>query len=184
MFDDDLALDGTDGLSGLLDRFEARADLSFARDRELELADRSRTEYRSVPLAGRLLASVGGDVTLLVGGAGTVDGVLERVAADWVEVRGSRSWIVRRDAVESVVGASDRSLPEAVWPASAVLGVGSPLRELAAEGGRVRLHLVDGGHYDGTLLRIGADFAEVAVGMPPHDVLVSFEAIAAVSVRM
>ena len=51
-------------LFALLDDLEGQAAAAWEVDREAELADRARTEYRAVTLASRLMASRGRDVAL------------------------------------------------------------------------------------------------------------------------
>ena len=68
-------------LFAVLDDLEQQADALYATERDAELADRSRSEYQQVTLAGRLLASAGREVVVDVRGVGTLSGVLERAAA-------------------------------------------------------------------------------------------------------
>jgi hypothetical protein len=167
----------------LLDDLEQQAEAAYAAERDAELADRSRAAYREVTLASRLMASVGADVRLDVRGPGAVSGVLERVGEGWCLVAGpAQDWVVHLAAVGSVTGAAERSVPEVAWSPVARLGLGSALRRIADAGERCVLHLVDGTAYDGTLRRIGADFAEVAVG-EDRIVLVAFASLAAVQSR-
>lgn len=166
----------------LLDDLEQQAEALYAAERDADLADRSRAAYREVTLASRLMASVGTEVRLDVTGPGAVAGVLERVGEGWCLVRGpSQDWVVALPAVAAVVGAAARSVPEVAWSPVARLGLGSALRRIADAGERCVLHLVDGTTYDGRLLRIGADFAEVSAGR--RTVLVAFTALAAVQSR-
>ena len=51
-------------LFALLDDLEGQAAAAWEADREAELADRARTEYGTVTLASRLMASRGRDVSL------------------------------------------------------------------------------------------------------------------------
>jgi hypothetical protein len=167
----------------LLDDLEQQAEAAYAAERDVELADRSRTAYREVTLASRLMASVGVEVRLDVPGPGPVSGVLERVGDGWCLVAGpAQDWVVALPAVAAVTGAVERSVPEVAWSPVARLGLGSALRRIADAGERCVLHLTDGTAHDGTLRRIGADFVEVAVG-EDRLVLVAFAALAAVQSR-
>lgn len=163
----------------LFDDLESQAQAAYAREREAELADRTRSEYAAVSLASRLMASVGTEIMIELGGVGRISGTLQRVAAGWFEVVGAGSrWVVRQPAVAVVTGASDRAVPEIAWSPLARLGLGAALRRLAEEGERCVLHLLDGDRIDGVPRRVGADFVEVEA--PARTVLVAFERLAAV----
>jgi hypothetical protein len=167
-----------------LDDLEGQAAALYDADRAPEIADRGRAEYRSVALAARLMASVGLDVSVDLAGAGVVSGRLVRVAMGWCLLeRSGQEWVVRLDAVAALHGASDRAVPELAWPAVARLGVGAALRRLADVGQAVSVHRTDGGRHDGTLVRVGADFVEVATGEAGRMLLVAFGHLAAVQSR-
>lgn len=171
-------------LAALLDDLEQQADALYDAERAPELADRSRAEYQQVTLAGRLMATVEQAVSLQVLGVGVVAGTLGRVAGDWCEVETpAQRWVVVLAAVAAVDGASDRAVPEVAWPATARLGVGSPLRRLADEQERCLLHRRDGGRHDGVVRRVGGDFVELAEGDAGRVVLVALEHLAAVQSR-
>ncbi len=172
-----------DDLFALFDDLEGRAEALYDAEREPELADRSRAEYRQVSLASRLMASVEGEVTLDVLGVGPVTGRLDRVADGWCLVSGAaQDWIVVLAAVSVVHGVADRSVPEMAWSPVARLGLGSALRRLADSGQRCVLHLRDGSARDGSLRRVGGDFVELLTG-GDRVVLVGFDALAAVQSR-
>jgi len=169
-------------LFAFLDDLEGRAEALYDTEREAELADRSRAEYRQVTLASRLMASVGRELTLETAGVGPVTGRLERVADGWCLVAGpAQDWVVLTDAVGAVHGAADRSVPEVAWSPVARLGLGSALRRLADSGERCVLRLRDGSTREGALRRVGADFVEVAGA--GRVVLVAFAQLAAVQSR-
>lgn len=172
-----------DELFALFDDLEGRAEALFDAEREAELADRSRAEYRAVTLASRLMASVDGEIALDVLGAGPVAGRLERVGDGWCLVAGAaQDWIVLLAAVGVVHAAAERSVPEVAWSPVARLGLGSALRRLADSGQRCVLHLRDGSARDGVLHRVGADFVELGTA-GDRTVLVAFGALAAVQSR-
>lgn len=164
-----------------LDDLEGQAAARYAAERATELAERSREEYRSVALAGRLMASLDHEVTLELAGLGALSGRLVRVATGWCLLRGpGQDWVVRLAAVAAVHGASERAVPELAWPPTAVLGLGSALRRLADTAEPCSLHLTDGRSHTGTIQRVGADFVEVAAGEPARVVLVAIDHLAAV----
>lgn len=170
-------------LFAVLDELEQQAEAAFDAERDVDLADRSRTAYREVTLASRLAASVGAAIRLEVTGVGPVAGVLERVGTGWCLVSApGQDWVVRLPAVTAVHGAAERSVPEVAWSPLARLGLASALRRVADAGQRCVLHLLDGTSYDAVPRRIGADFVEVAVG-EGRTVLLAVEALAAVQRR-
>lgn len=172
-----------DDLFAVLEDLEHQADALYDAERAPELADRSRAEYQQVTLAGRLMASVGRPVRLGVLGVGPVSGDLERVAGRWCHVRGAgQDWIVRLVAVTTVIGASERAVPEVAWSPVARLGIGSALRRLAEVGERCVVHLVDSTVHDGTVVRVGQDFVELLTA-GDRLLLIAFDALAAVQSR-
>jgi hypothetical protein len=176
-------VDWDEQLFAFLDDLEQRARALYDADRASELADRSRSEYAAVSLVSRLMASMDDDLTLEVLGVGPVGGRLRRVGPDWCLVHGSaQDWVVRLDAVRSVEGVSERSVPEVAWSPVSRLGLASALRRLADTGADCRVHAVDGTVRDGRLTRVGADFAEMRVG-EERLVLVARATLAAVQSR-
>lgn len=172
-----------DDLFALFDDLESHAEALYDSEREPELADRSRAEYRQVSLASRLMASVGSELTIEVLAVGPVAGRLDRVGAGWCLLSGAaQDWIVATSAVEVVHGAAERSVPEVAWSPLATLGLGSALRRLADSGERCVLHLRDGSAPDGVLRRVGADFVELC-GAGGRVALVGFDALAAAQSR-
>ncbi|MCR1782061.1 hypothetical protein KVF89_05900 [Nocardioides carbamazepini] len=173
-----------DELFALFDDLEGRAGALFAAERDLEVADRSRAEYQQVGLAGRLMATVGGEVTLGVLGIGSVTGTLQRVADGWLLLAsGDHDWVVALAALTTVEGASPRSVPAVAWSPFTRLGLASALRRIAEAGEPCLLHLRDGGLHNGVVRRVGADFCELVVGEGRRTVLVAFSALAAARSR-
>ena len=180
-----VAVDWDEQLFSLLDDLEHQAQALYDADRASELADRSRSEYVSVTLVSRLMASVDtdADVTVDLLGVGPVSGRLRRVGPDWCLVHGAaQDWVIRLAAIRSVEGASTRSVPEVAWSPVSRLGLGSALRRLADTGAECRLHAVDGTVRDGRLTRVGADFAEV-LSAGGRSVLVATPTLAGVQSR-
>jgi hypothetical protein len=172
-----------DDLFALFDDLEGRAEALYDTEREPELADRSRAEYRNVSLASRLMATVGSEVTLEIAGVGPITGSLDRVGDGWCLLSGAaQDWIAVSSAVGLVRGAAERSVPEVAWSPLTKLGLGSALRRLADAGERCVLYLRDGSAHDGVLRRVGADFVELS-GAGDRVVLVGFGVLAAVQSR-
>lgn len=166
----------------LLDDLEQQAEALYDAQRELDLADRSRSEYAQVTLASRLMASLDAEVGLEVRGVGRVTGTLQRVGAGWCLLRSrGQDYIIRGGAIGAVHDASSRSVPEVAWSPVTRLGLGSALRRLAEAGEACLIHLVDGRGHELVLTRVGQDFVEGAGA--GGDVLVPFVALAAVRSR-
>jgi hypothetical protein len=176
-------VDWDEQLFAFLDDLEQHAEAVYDADREGELADRRRSAYAEVTLAGRLMATVPSEVVLDVQGVGSVEGVLRRVAADWCLVHGAaQDWVVPLRAVVGVMGASARALPEVAWSPVARLGLGSALRRLADSGERCRVHDTGGGVRDVVVIRVGHDFVEATMGKDTT-VLLALASVAAVQSR-
>jgi len=176
-------VDWDERLFAFLDDLEQQAQVLYDVERESELADRARAEYAAVTLVSRLMASLERDVVLHVRGVGPVSGRLQRVGPDWCLVHGAaQDWVVRLDAVLSVEGASDRSVPEVAWSPVSRLGLASALRRLADTGAACRVHSVDGTLWDVCVARVGSDFIEARVGRGRR-VLLARATLAAVQSR-
>lgn len=176
-------MDWDEQLFAALDDLEQQAEALYDADREAELADRGRAEYATVTIASRLMASVDRPVSLEVLGVGRVEGSLRRVGSGWCLLHGvAGDWVVPLGGVSAVGGASGRSVPEVAWSPLTRLGLGSALRRLAEERVRCLLHLRDGTRHEGTIGRVGADFAEVS-GPGDRVLLVPFGALGAVQSR-
>lgn len=164
----------------LFDDLEGRAEDLLSHERAWEVAEQARAEYASVPLASRLLASVGREVVLQVRGAGRLAGRLTRCAETWCLLEGQgRDWVVAVPALLTVTGTSERALPREAWPVTARLPLASAVRRSADAGAAVMLALVDGSRLEGTWARLGSDFAEVRRRPGEQPVLVPHAAIAA-----
>jgi hypothetical protein len=170
-------------LFSVLDDLEQQAEALYDAERDLDLADRSRSEYAQVTLASRLMASLDADLTLELRGVGRVSGTLKRLGTGWCLLHGAgQDWIVRTGAITVVRDASPRSVPEVAWSPVTRLGLGSVLRRLAEAGERCLVHLVDAARHDVVLTRVGQDFVEGA-GVDGRPVLVAFSGLAAVQSR-
>lgn len=170
-------------LFAVLDDLEGQAQAAFEAEREAELADRARAEYGTVTLASRLMASVGARVGLDLPTLGRVEGTLERVGEGWCLVRGAgQDWVIPLRRVVAVHGASQRAVPEVAWSPVSRLGLGSALRRLAESDVACQLCLCDGSRPEVRVVRVGADFVEVATASDER-VLVAHDAVVAVRSR-
>lgn len=166
-------------LLAFLDDLEDQAASAWSAERDLEVAERARAEYARVDLAGRLTASLGSEIQVTLDGAGSVAGVLRRVADGWCLVKASGAgWIVPVAAVVSVRGAGVRSVATEARAVTARLGLGSALRGLAGE--QCLVWLRGGSRLEARIGRVGADFVEVHAGEDRMPTLVPFAALSAV----
>lgn len=156
----------------LFDDLEAQAAAANAREFDSEVADRIRAEQGRLRLADRLRSVEGHRVDLAVLGAGTVSGILRRVGAGWLLLAAAPEpeVLVSLAAVGAVGGLS--AATESARDRGAVedaFDLRKALRGLAVDRAAVRVVLMDGTAFDGTLDRAGADYVELAehpVGEP------------------
>lgn len=145
-----------------LDDLEAEAESLAHRERVGDLSDRGHSEYHEVPLAARLMASLGQELSIDVAGVGPVQGEIVRVGVDWCAVeRSSVQWVIALSAITVVRGASARAVPQVAWSPADRLGLRSALRRLADSGRACAIHLRDGARIEAVVRRVGADFVEV-----------------------
>ena len=171
-------------LFALFDDLEGQAQAMWELDREAELADRARTEYGSVTLASRLMASRGRSVALDLPHLGRIEGRLDRVGEGWCLLGGrGQDWIVPLRWVTGVRGASERSVPEVAWSPVDRLGLRAALRRLADAQARCVVHLADGTSPETYVARVGADFVECRPGAGGELVLVPYAGVVAVQSR-
>lgn len=151
-----------DGLLGTFADLELEAEGLHLDQRATDAADLGTAEYAGVTLVGRLLGSVGVDVVLRLHGGLAVSGRLARATEGFVIVDGAATWLVPAGAVVTCTGLSGHSVPEEARTVLARLSLASALRRLADERAGCRVHLRDGSHVEGSVLRVGADFVELA----------------------
>lgn len=131
------------------------------RERDLEIADRTRAERSKVAVVARLSANRDVDVELgLVAGI-RVHGRLVDVGADWLvfsPARG-RAALVPLASVVSIAGLTRRSDPPGI---ARRFALGYALREISRDRARVQLLDTGGSSSDGTIDVVGADFIDLA----------------------
>jgi hypothetical protein len=164
---------------------EGMAAGEWLRERDAEIAERTRAELGRVRLVDRLRAvadraSAGNhaDVTVRMLAAGTLRGEIARVTDDWfLLVTPSYEWVVAIDAVLGLSGMPPAArTPESQSAVSAGLGWAAAWRVLARD--RTSVHVVrrDGETVAGVPGRVGHDFVELsdddgmgrAVEVVPH----------------
>jgi hypothetical protein len=147
----------------LFEDLSAQLDARSAAGRAAEVADRSRRELATVDLLDRLSGHLGARLRVAVPGAGSLDGVLRDVAAQWLlleEIPGRQS-LVALHRILVIDGLGRESVPTGEG-VTRRLGLGTALRALAARREPVSVHLVDGSRFTGTLDRVGADHVDLA----------------------
>lgn len=169
---------GGSGLLAALADLELEAEGLHLDERAAEAEELGTAEYAAVTLAARFLGSVGAQLHLRLTGGLEVRGRLVRAAEGWSVVEGTGTWLVPLGAVVTAGGLSARAVPEGARTVLARLTLASALRRLAAERTACVLHLREGGRLEGSIGRVGADFAEVTG--PRGDQVVPLAAIAAI----
>jgi hypothetical protein len=150
---------------------EAAADGERLRERDAEIAERTRAELARLRLVDRLRAYAdrgragdGGELTVRVAEVGVLRGEVARVTERWfLLVTPTHEWVIDVDAVVGMSG-----LPAAARPSgaggtvSSGLGWAAAWRVLARD--RTPVHVVrrDGSTVVGTPGRVGQDFVELS----------------------
>jgi hypothetical protein len=164
---------------------ETAAAGEWLRERDAEIAERTRAELGRVRLVDRLRAvadraSAGehADIAVRTLAAGTLRGEITRVTDDWfLLVTPAHEWVVAIDAVLGLSGLPPVArAPESRSAVSAGLGWAAAWRVLARD--RTSVHVVrrDGETVAGVPGRVGHDFVELgdvdgvgrAVEVVPH----------------
>jgi hypothetical protein len=166
---------------------EAEASELSERERDAEIADRTRAELARTRWADRVRASTGSTVRLRLLGADLVEGAVLQVAADWLLLRaGAHDVLVPLHSVVGVEGVTTTSEPLTAV-AAATPTWASAWRVLARDRAPVRVVRVGGSTVHGVPTRVGADFVELDPGLVhearPAPVLVPYAAISAAYVR-
>jgi hypothetical protein len=169
----------------LFEDLEQQAGGLHLLERDAEVEDREASEYAQVTLASRCHASVGRELRLRLLGGTQVSGLLVRSGAQWLVLHEQQAaWLVPLEAVGSCAGLGRDAAHESTWSVADRLPLRSLLRRVLQEEPRCRVHLRDGQQLEATLLRVGADFAELrsAGELPAHagPLLLPLSALAAV----
>jgi hypothetical protein len=150
---------------------EAAAEGEWLRERDAEIAERTRAELARLRLVDRLRAAADrgsrqdrADLTVQVHAVGPLHGEIARVAEEWfVLLTPGNEWVVAIDAVLGV-----RSLPPTARPSqtqspvAGALGWPAAWRVLARD--RAAVHVVrrDGSAVTGVPGRVGQDYVELS----------------------
>jgi hypothetical protein len=157
-------------LLDLFDDLETQASGLAQEARDADVADLARAEYAEVTLLERLHGSIGAGVALDLTGATTVRGIPERVGRGCAAVRSGEVprvlHLVNLEHLQRLSTPSARAAAETALPVTSRLGLASAVRHLADEVAAVSLRLSDGRPLRGDLVRVGADFLELAPADP------------------
>jgi hypothetical protein len=149
---------------------EAAAEGEWLRERDTEIAERTRAELARLRLVDRLAAGQRGagrglpDLLVDVLAVGALRGEIARVAEDWfVLVTSSHEWVVAVDAVVGIRGLPPTARsPQTRSAASRGLGWAAAWRVLARDRAPVQVMRRDGSAVTGTPGRVGRDYVEIS----------------------
>lgn len=128
---------------------------------EAEVAEAVGVEWSRTMLCDRFRAHVGHQVTLQLRGGAAVTFSIGAVGRDWLSgSAGVQAWLIPAGAVLSVTGLSRRARQESS-PSQRRLGIGAPLRALAAAREQVVVRGSMGELAEGVLVGVGADFLDI-----------------------
>ena len=147
---------------GLFADLEGQLAAERRRERDDEVAERTRRERALVTLPGRLAAAVGASVRISLAGGRQVDGNLEDLGEDWVLVHpaGAHEVLVPLAAVLSLHSLGPHSTPAR---SARRFGLGYALRALSRDRATVAVSLVgEGPTLLGTIDAVGADHLDLA----------------------
>ncbi|GGL28666.1 hypothetical protein H9L10_02890 [Phycicoccus endophyticus] len=145
---------------GLFADLEGQLAAEERRERDSEVAERTRRERALVDLTARLAAGLGHELGLRVAGGSAVSGRLRDVGDGWLLLAAGRTEVlVPLPALLTVTG-----LPPQAEPARTArrFGLGYALRALARDRAGVVLGLSEGPALTGTLDVVGADHLVLA----------------------
>jgi hypothetical protein len=151
---------------------EAAAEGEWQRERDAEIAERTRAELARLRLVDRLRAvvegrtSAGVELAVTVLAAGVLRGRVTRVTDEWfVLLTPSHEWVVASDAVLGVTGLpSSARPPESEGAVARAMGWSAAWRVLARDRSDVYVVRRDGSAVAGRANRAGHDFVELTAG--------------------
>ena len=146
---------------GLFDDLEGQLEAEDRRERDAEMADRTRAERAKIALIERCAASRGSQIAVSVSTGSTVRGRLVDLGADWLLLRdrADREVLVAMTAVVGLSGLSRRSDPAVT---ARRFKLGYALRALARDRAAVLITDASDGHLTGTIDAVGLDWCELS----------------------
>lgn len=145
----------------LFDDLEAQLGAEERRDRDSEVADRTRRERANVELAARYVGALGASLRLRLVTGAQVQGELVDVGDDWLLVRlaTGRDAVIPTAAVTGVVGLPLRA---SAARTARRFGLGYAMRGLSRDRAAVAVTDTSGHVATGTIDVVGADFVDLA----------------------
>ena len=145
----------------LFDDLEAQLGAEERRERDCEVADRTRRERATVELGARLVAALGLPVRLRLVTGAQLEGDLVDVGEDWLLLRAphGRDAVLPVAAVAGIVGLPARA---SAARTARRFALGYALRGLSRDRAPVALTDTSGQVLTGTIDAVGADFLELA----------------------
>lgn len=146
---------------GLFDDLEGQWLAEQRRERDAEVADRTRAERARVLLVERLAASRGHSLSLTLAGGETVAGELTDLGADWLLLidRAGHEVLLATAAVVAIAGLGRASEPAVT---ARRFTMGYALRALARDRATVVVTDVAGGRIAGTVDAVGKDWCDIS----------------------
>jgi hypothetical protein len=131
---------------------------------DAEVAERTRGEDARIHLLDRLRAHTGSEISVTVSTGSLVSGRLARAGPDFLLVAEARSEaLVPLASVAMLDGLSAAADPRRPSVVASRLGLAAALRALSRDRSAVRLSTLHGHELTGSLARVGADYAEIAL---------------------
>ena len=145
----------------LFDDLEGQWLAEERRERDADVADRTRAERVRVLLVERLAGSLGCQLTFTLTGAETIVGTLDDLGADWLLLTDDvgHEIIVATGSVLAITGLS-RSIDPAATARRFTMGYA--LRALARDRATVILTDTAGGRVAGTIDAVGKDWCDIS----------------------
>ena len=148
---------------GLFEDLEGQVAAEHRRERDDEVAERTRRERALVTLGSRLAAGLGARVSLGLVGGQRVEGVLGDLGEDWVLVRADADAHEVLVPLNGVLTLRSLGAQSASARAARRFGLGYALRALSRDRATVAISLVGAGsRLLGTIDAVGADHLDLA----------------------
>ncbi|WP_129667419.1 hypothetical protein [Phytoactinopolyspora endophytica] len=172
----------------LFSDIEAQLDEYERLDFDDEIAVRTRSVRKEIYLVDRLRYECGRNIEVRVQGAGVVRGRLASVVPSWMLIgdESGGELLIPRAAVLAVSGAGMRAALHGPNPPVVEPLLGQAISAVSQDRSPVVATLLDGSLLTGVIDRVGADFFDVASGLPgeagtrgvPARTAVAFSALA------
>lgn len=146
---------------GLFEDLEGQFLAEERRDRDAEVADRTRAERARIELAERYAASRGRTLTVGIVTGESVEGELTDLGADWLLLRdrAGHDLVIATAAIVAVSGLARTSNPAVT---ARRFAMGYALRALARDRAPVVVTDRSGGRVSGTVDAVGRDWFEIS----------------------